>query len=68
MGKANISGSMWSPILWVVMKNPYQGSQTPVYIAAEPSLKDTTGEYFRFVFVFQFIKLQYGNDTSGFRY
>ena len=35
------------PILKFLLKTPYQGSLTTVYVALEPSLKDVSGRYFR---------------------
>jgi hypothetical protein len=34
------------PWIWLLTKNPSQGCQTPVYMAVEPDLEETTGKYF----------------------
>lgn len=44
------------PWMWLFMKNPSQGSQTPIYLATEHKLKDTTGQYFKYGLLWNLVK------------
>ena len=34
------------PLLFLILKTPWQGAQTAVYCATEPSLEEVSGQYF----------------------
>lgn len=38
--------SMW-PWMWLFLKSPYQGCQTILYLAVEPSVHKVSGYFFR---------------------
>lgn len=46
MAHAKISGGMLSPLMWLMLKTPVQGAQTPVYLAVDSEVKGVTGKYF----------------------
>lgn len=41
------------PWMWIFMKNAMMGAQTMVYLATDPVLKETTGQYFKYIFFFE---------------